>query len=62
MSDDLNNRGAQDRSRINVHEPQEVRHWTAALGCTREELEAAVKAVGVSTNAVREYVTKKRSS
>ena len=28
MADDLKNRGAQDRSRVNVHEDCEVRFWT----------------------------------
>lgn len=56
MSDNLDNRGAQDRARINVHEEWEVRHWTEALGVSKEELERAVKAVGPSVNAVREHL------
>ena len=56
MSDNLEDRGAQDRSRINVHEEWEVRHWTEALGVSKEELERAVKAVGPSVNAVREHL------
>jgi hypothetical protein len=56
MSDNLQKAGQQDRSRINVHEEWEVRHWTEALGVTREELEKAVAEVGVSANAVREYL------
>ena len=58
MSDDLNKRGQQDRSRINVHEEHEVRYWTEALGVTREELERAVEQVGVSASAVREHLGK----
>ncbi|MFC4932869.1 DUF3606 domain-containing protein [Massilia sp. GCM10023247] len=60
MADNLQNAGPQDRSRINVHEEWEVRHWTEALGVTREELEKAVSEVGVSANAVREHLKKKR--
>jgi len=56
MSDDTTNRGAQDRSRININEEHEVRYWTGALGVTREQLEAAVQAVGVSAAAVREHL------
>lgn len=56
MSDNLENRGAQDRARINVHEEWEVRHWTEALGVSKEELERAVKAVGPSVSAVREHL------
>jgi hypothetical protein len=56
MSDNLNDRGQQDRSRINVHEEWEVRHWTEALGVSREQLERAVRQVGPSVNAVREHL------
>lgn len=59
MSDNLQQAGQQDRSRINVHEEWEVRHWTEALGVTREELERAVSEVGVSANAVREHLKRK---
>lgn len=53
MSDDLSNRGPQDRSRINVNEAHELRYWTRELGVSEEQLRAAVKAVGVSAAAVR---------
>jgi hypothetical protein len=59
MSDNLQKSGQQDRSRINVHEEWEVRYWTEALGVSREELEKAVAAVGVSADKVREYVKRK---
>jgi hypothetical protein len=59
MADNLQNAGAQDRSRINVNEEYEVRHWTEALGVTRAELEKAVSEVGVSANAVREHLKKR---
>ena len=52
MADDLKNRGAQDRSRVNVHEDHEVRYWTGKWGVTKEQLAAAVKKVGVSVDAV----------
>ncbi|OON62954.1 DUF3606 domain-containing protein [Massilia sp. KIM] len=56
MADDLKNNGPQDRSRINVNEEWEVRHWTEALGVSREELERAVRQVGTSVSAVREHL------
>ncbi|WP_313172674.1 DUF3606 domain-containing protein [Massilia oculi] len=56
MSDDLNKRGQQDRTRINMHEEHEVRYWTEALGVTRDELQRAVDQVGVSAAAVREHL------
>ena len=53
MSDDLKNRGQQDRLRINIHEQHEVQYWTKELGVSREELERAVKTVGVMAADVR---------
>jgi hypothetical protein len=32
MADDLKNRGAQDRSRVNIHEDYEVQYWTKKWG------------------------------
>lgn len=58
MSDDLSKRGPQDRSRINVNEPHELRYWTQALGVTEVQLREAVKAVGPSATAVREHLGK----
>lgn len=54
MSDDLNNRGAQDRARININEPHEVAYWTQELGVTKERLQQLVKDAGTSAKAVRE--------
>jgi Protein of unknown function (DUF3606) len=59
MADNLQKAGQQDRSRINVNEEWEVRHWTEALGVTREELEKAVSEVGVMADAVRERLKKR---
>lgn len=56
MPDDTTLRGAQDRSRISMHEEYEVRDWTQSLGVTREALQAAVDAVGNSAEKVREYL------
>ena len=58
MSDDLSNRGPQDRSRINLAEDHEVRYWTKELGITEAQLRAAVQAVGVSATAVRAHLGK----
>jgi hypothetical protein len=52
MADDLKNRGAQDRSRVNVHEDHEVRYWTEKWGVTKQQLADAVKKAGVSVDAV----------
>ena len=58
MSDDMNNRGPQDRARISLSEEHEVRYWTQALGVTKEQLAAAVKAVGSSADRVRAHLGK----
>lgn len=54
MSDNLNNRGPQDRSRINVNESWEVAYWTKELGVSKEELEKAVQKAGPAVSAVRQ--------
>lgn len=56
MSDDLTNRGAQDRSRIAMGEEHEVRYWTQQLGVSREQLQQAVDAVGNSAEKVRQHL------
>ncbi|MNI76408.1 hypothetical protein D3C73_1326360 [compost metagenome] len=58
MSDDLTNRGPQDRARINVNEDHELRYWTKELGVSEERLKEAVKAVGVAVEAVKEHLKK----
>ena len=52
MTDDKTDRGARDRSRIDINEDYEVHYWTTKLHVTREQLAAAVKKVGVSAAAV----------
>lgn len=58
MPDDLNTRGPQDRSRINVSETHELRYWTKELGVSEAQLRAAVAAAGTSVEAVRQYLGK----
>lgn len=59
MADDLNNRGAQDRSRISLSEHHEVRYWTEALGVSADELKRLVGEVGNSADAVRAKMLQK---
>lgn len=56
MSDDKSKIRPQDSSKVNVHEPYEVQYWTQKFGCTKAQLEAAVKAVGVSAIAVGKHL------
>lgn len=58
MGDDKSNVGQQDRNRINMNEDYEVRHWTKALGVSRDELERAIAKVGNSAAAVRKELGK----
>jgi hypothetical protein len=50
------------RDRINTGHDVEVRYWTARLGCTAEELRAAVRVVGNSIARVRAYVARRRAA
>jgi uncharacterized protein DUF3606 len=59
MPDNMNDRGPQDRARISLGEEHEVRYWTQALGVTKEQLAAAVQAVGQSADRVREHLGKR---
>lgn len=59
MADDLKNRGAQDRARINVNETHEIQYWTHALGVTEQQLRDAVRAVGVMAVDVRKHLGKR---
>jgi len=51
--DNLTKREQPDRSKINMHEPFEVKYWTHALGVSKEELKKAVDKVGNAAAAVR---------
>ena len=58
MPDNLDQRGAQDRARINVNEAHEVRYWTGRLGVSEADLRKAVAEVGVSALKVAEHLGK----
>ena len=51
--DDLNKKGAADRSKINMSEDYEVKYWTKELGISKEQLRKTVDKVGNSAAAVR---------
>jgi len=50
MADDLRTRGALDRSHVSMNQ---VSYWTTTLGCSQDELAAAMARVGHSANAIR---------
>jgi hypothetical protein len=51
--DGLKKRASPDRSKINMHEPREVKHWARKLGVTQERLQKVVDKVGNAAAAVR---------
>lgn len=57
MADDTTKTGV-DRRFIALGQDYEVRDWTKTLGCTEQQLRDAVKAVGNSASAVRQYLGK----
>jgi hypothetical protein len=59
MSDDKTKTGGQDRQRINVNEPYELRDWAKSLNAAPEKIKQAVGAVGDSAEKVRQYLSKK---
>jgi hypothetical protein len=44
---------SEDRSRVNVHQPYELRYWTKALGTTADRLKELVKEHGPSAAGIR---------
>ncbi len=62
MGDDLTDRGAQDRSRINLEEDWEINYWTNELECTESELREAVSEVGNSADSVRRYLANQETN
>lgn len=46
----------QDRTRISVSQPHELRAWAERLACTPQELLDAIAAVGSSSQRVRHYL------
>jgi hypothetical protein len=51
--DGLKKTASPDRSKINMHEPYEVKYWTKKLGVTKERLQKVVDKVGNAAAAVR---------
>ena len=58
--DDTSKTGGPDRKRINVQEEYEVRDWAKSFGVAPDEIKQAVKSVGDSADAVRDYLAHRR--
>ena len=58
MADDKKNRGAPDRSRINMSEDYEVSYWTKELGVQRDDLARLVREHRGSVAKIRAALNK----
>lgn len=57
MTDNRQERGKPDRSRISLEEANEVRYWTRELGVSEQDLRRAIDMVGShSPIRVREFL------
>jgi len=61
MSDDKTAIHPQDPQRVNVSNDYEVPYWTDLFGCTTEELQAAVRNVGINAVDVERELQQIRS-
>lgn len=59
MSENLTRKPAPDRSRIDMHQPQEVHHWARHLNVSKEDLQRAIDKVGNCAAAVRKQLAVK---
>jgi Protein of unknown function (DUF3606) len=60
MPDNLNRRGPEDPTKINVNQSYEVSYWTAKLGVSEAVLRRAVDAVGIKVDDVKKWLREKR--
>jgi Protein of unknown function (DUF3606) len=56
MADNLQNRGGQDRTRINLSQDHEVTYWSQRFRVSKEQLIAVVKTVGPQVEVVEQYL------
>ena len=52
-------RTPRDPDHVNLDDDHEVRYWSQTFGCTKEQLEEAVKKVGPRFQAVRAQLGRK---
>ena len=56
MPDDLSKRRPQDSSKIDIHEPYEMRYWTNKFNVSEAKLTRAVNSVGTQAAAVAAWL------
>ena len=58
MKENSGNKTKQFGRRINLDDPSEIKRWCSELQCNEMRLKNAVRAVGPSEEAVRNYMKK----
>lgn len=58
LSDYKSKRGSPDNKRIDIHDSNELRHWSQSLGVTPEQLKELVARHGTSAERVGEALRK----
>jgi hypothetical protein len=58
MSDNKENRGPTDRSRVNVHEDYQLNYWSEKFGVSHDRLKKVVGKVGVMVVDVEKELRK----
>ena len=58
MIEDKSKKVPADSSRVSLDDDYEVRFWCIKFGCSRAELEYAVRIVGHTSTAVQTYLAK----
>ena len=56
MSDNKNDKGKNERSRIDISEPYELEYWKKRLGITTDQLKEVIKKVGPMSKDVESYL------
>ena len=58
MADDLRNKDAQDRARIDIRSDRDRRYWSKKFAVSEKQLMKAMEAVGTSAEAVARHLGK----
>jgi hypothetical protein len=62
MVDDLMESALPDSNRIDVEHNRELKYWSQLFGVSEQQLKRAVRTVGSSAHAVREYFEKRQGA
>jgi hypothetical protein len=62
MTDSTTQRHGQDRTRINVNQPHELRDWADKFGVSPQQIEDAVRSVGNQASDVQAHLAGQAST